>query len=150
VRNPWTQEAGRRSCGSSSQETRRWRKMDSNHRYRIKKLLFGCPRSVPQFAFRNKNRLFRAGTDGSNPSPSSAESCANPTPSVRGPNTPAARRTKGRGRGIVPKRRNIRDKESAALSRTSRADRSRQVGFLRQANDRRFECEYRMGPLRAS
>ena len=31
-----------------------------------KTTLFGCPRSVPQFAFRNKNRLFRAGTDGSN------------------------------------------------------------------------------------
>src|SRR5205823_5192513 len=26
-----------------------------------KTTLFGCPRSVPQFAFRNKNRLFRAG-----------------------------------------------------------------------------------------
>src|SRR5258705_10206446 len=44
---------------------------------RKKTPLFGCPRSVPQFAFRNKNRLFRAGTDGSNPSPSSAESRAN-------------------------------------------------------------------------
>jgi type IV secretory pathway VirB2 component (pilin) len=33
--------------------------------------------SVPQFAFRKKNRLFRAGTDGSNPSPSSGESPAN-------------------------------------------------------------------------
>ena len=42
-----------------------------------KTTLFGCPRSVPQFAFRNKNRLFRAGTDGSNPSPSSSESGAN-------------------------------------------------------------------------
>jgi hypothetical protein len=30
VRNPWLQEAGRRSRGSSSQETRRWRKRDSN------------------------------------------------------------------------------------------------------------------------
>jgi len=35
--------------------------MDSNHRYRMRTTLFGCPRSVPQFAFRNKNRLFRAG-----------------------------------------------------------------------------------------
>ena len=35
--------------------------MDSNHQYRIRNNLFGCPRSVPQFAFRNKNRLFRAG-----------------------------------------------------------------------------------------
>jgi hypothetical protein len=34
-----------------------------------KTALFGCPRSVPQFAFRKKNRLFLAGTDGSNPSP---------------------------------------------------------------------------------
>ena len=42
-----------------------------------KTTLFGCPRSVPQFAFRNKNRLFRAGTDGSNPSPSCGESPAN-------------------------------------------------------------------------
>src|ERR1700720_1489108 len=44
-----------------------------------KTTLFGCPRSVPQFAFRKKNRLFRAGTDGSNPSPSSGESRANLT-----------------------------------------------------------------------
>ena len=36
-----------------------------------KTTLFGCLRSVSQFAFRNKNRLFRAGTEGSNPSPSS-------------------------------------------------------------------------------
>jgi hypothetical protein len=42
-----------------------------------KTTLFGCPRSVPQFAFRKKNRLFRAGTDGSNPSPSCGESPAN-------------------------------------------------------------------------
>src|SRR6266404_871377 len=41
--------------------TRRWREMDSNYRYRIRNNPFGCPRSVPQFAFRNKNRLFRAG-----------------------------------------------------------------------------------------
>jgi hypothetical protein len=26
-----------------------------------KKQLFGCPSSAPQFTFRNKNRLFRAG-----------------------------------------------------------------------------------------
>ena len=38
-----------------------------------KTTLFGCPRSVPQFAFRKKNRPFRAETDGSNPSPSSRE-----------------------------------------------------------------------------
>ena len=42
-----------------------------------KTTLFGCPRSVPQFAFRKKNRLFRSGTDGSNPSPSCGESPAN-------------------------------------------------------------------------
>ncbi|HJZ17822.1 MAG TPA: hypothetical protein VJ251_20655, partial [Stellaceae bacterium] len=42
-----------------------------------KTTLFGCPRSVPQFAFRNKNRLFRAGTDGSNLPSSSGESSAN-------------------------------------------------------------------------
>jgi hypothetical protein len=42
-----------------------------------KTTLFGCPRSVPQFAFRKKNRLFRAGTAGSNPSPSCRESIAN-------------------------------------------------------------------------
>src|SRR6202030_4271510 len=47
-----------------------------------KTTLFGCPRSVPQFAFRNKNRLFRAGTDGSNPSPSSEESNANLMPTT--------------------------------------------------------------------
>ena len=41
-----------------------------------KTTLFGCPRSVPQFAFR---RLFPARTDGSNPSPSSGASCANLT-----------------------------------------------------------------------
>src|SRR6266404_6218801 len=41
--------------------TRRWREMDSNYRYRIRNNPFGCPRSVPQFAFRNKNRAFRAG-----------------------------------------------------------------------------------------
>jgi hypothetical protein len=35
--------------------------MDSNHRYRIRNNPFWLPRSVPQFAFRNKNRLFRAG-----------------------------------------------------------------------------------------
>ena len=35
--------------------------MDSNHRYRIRKNPFWLPRSAPQFAFRNKNRLFRAG-----------------------------------------------------------------------------------------
>src|SRR6202030_1338960 len=38
---------------------------------------FWLPRSVPQFAFGDKNRLFRAGTDGSNPFPSSGESRAN-------------------------------------------------------------------------
>jgi hypothetical protein len=30
VRDRWSQEAGRRSRGSSSQESRRWREMDSN------------------------------------------------------------------------------------------------------------------------
>jgi len=60
-----------------SHKTPRWREMDSNHRYRKKRTLFGCPRSVPQFAFRNKNRLFRAGTEGSNPSPSGGESGRN-------------------------------------------------------------------------
>src|SRR5207244_414554 len=34
----------------SSQRTQRWREMDSNHQYRIRNDLFGCPRSVPQFA----------------------------------------------------------------------------------------------------
>jgi hypothetical protein len=35
--------------------------MDSNHRYRMRNNPFWLPRSVPQFAFHNKNRLFRAG-----------------------------------------------------------------------------------------
>ena len=47
-----------------------------------KQPFLACPRSVPQFAFRNKNRLFRAGTDGSNPSPSSEESNANLMPTT--------------------------------------------------------------------
>ena len=37
---------------------------------------FWLPRSVPQFAFRDKNRLFRAGTDGSNPFTSREESAS--------------------------------------------------------------------------
>ena len=41
---------------------------------------FWVPRSVPQFAFRDKNQLFRAGTDGSNPFPSSGETSANLIP----------------------------------------------------------------------
>jgi hypothetical protein len=44
-----------------SHRTLRWREMDSNHRYRIKNNPFWLPRSVPQFAFRNKNWLFRVG-----------------------------------------------------------------------------------------
>ena len=55
--------AAARSPGQStgSRRTHRWREMDSNHRYRIRNNPFWLPRSVPQFAFRNKNRLFRAG-----------------------------------------------------------------------------------------
>jgi hypothetical protein len=47
--------------GPHTREKPRWREMDSNHRYRIRNNPFWLPRSVPQFAFRNKNRLFRAG-----------------------------------------------------------------------------------------
>jgi hypothetical protein len=46
VRNPWSQEAGRRSRGSSSQETRRWREMNSNHRSPARKSRFRWGRRI--------------------------------------------------------------------------------------------------------
>src|ERR1700730_3864170 len=46
-----------RSRGSSSQETLCWREMDSNHRY-PRRILLAAP-SIPQFTFRNINRLPR-------------------------------------------------------------------------------------------
>jgi hypothetical protein len=61
--------------GTGSFPTRRWREVDSNHRYPIKKQFFwAAPVRSLQFAFRNRKPAPSAGTDGSNPSPSSGES----------------------------------------------------------------------------
>ena len=47
MRNPWTQEAGRRSRGLSSQETCRWRKMDLQPSVPHKKTPFWLPALGP-------------------------------------------------------------------------------------------------------
>jgi hypothetical protein len=41
--------------------TRRWREMDSNHRYRIRNTLFWLPPFGPAIRLPQQNRLFRAG-----------------------------------------------------------------------------------------
>ena len=62
-----------------SHKTRRWREMDSNHRYPAKETaLVGCPRSIPgNSPSATEPASFATGTDGSNPPPSSGESAAN-------------------------------------------------------------------------
>jgi hypothetical protein len=77
---------------SGSRETRRWRKLDSNHRYRGHDQVFDGAHVAPgrllshrEVAAKNnetttKPGAFR-GTDGSNPVPSSGESGANLTSS---------------------------------------------------------------------
>src|SRR5689334_6363814 len=49
--------------------------MDSNHRYRVKTILFGCPLGPRNSPSATKTGSFVPGTDGSNPSPSSGEPC---------------------------------------------------------------------------
>src|ERR1700720_4352996 len=101
-----------------------------------KTTLFGCPRSVPQFAFRNKNRLFRAGTDGSN-LPSSRDESANlrsPSGGRWGRISSASRRCRSGTRRAanaaraaerlvdgLPGRRIILDRPAHALDRLLRA-----------------------------
>ena len=66
----------------SSLLTRRWREMDSNHRYRIRNNPFGYPVRSRNSPSATKTGSFVPGTDGSNPFPSSAESAANLTSSL--------------------------------------------------------------------
>jgi hypothetical protein len=77
--------------GTEGLQTLCWREMDSNHRYRMR----NNPFWLPPFGPRNspsatKTGSFVPGTDGSNPSPSTSESCANLFPDRRrsGPRTP--------------------------------------------------------------
>jgi hypothetical protein len=72
--------AERRPGARGSHRTHPWREMDSNHRYRIRNNPFWLPPFGPcNSPFATKNGSFVPGTDGSNPSPSSAESSANLT-----------------------------------------------------------------------
>jgi hypothetical protein len=76
--SPSPNRADAGGCKSGSQETRRWREMDSNHRSLSRASRFILPK-VNCAGIDGAAKKTGGGTDGSNPSPSSGESSANLT-----------------------------------------------------------------------
>ena len=77
--SPSPNRADAGGCKSGSQETRRWREMDSNHRSLSRASRFILPKVNCAGIDGAAKKTWR-GTDGSNPSPSSGESGANSIP----------------------------------------------------------------------
>ena len=113
-----------------------WREMDSNHRYRIKKQPFLAARARSRNSpSATKNRLFRAGTDGSKLPSSSGESANHRSLSGGGLLTAATRKWKFEFTSL--QQRVACEPESSPLLR---------LGFAaveRAMSDLRRRCHYR-------
>ena len=83
--------------------TRRWREMDSNHRSLARKSRFLLRKRITGTNGAAKKGCFLRGTDGSNPSPSSGESAANPARRVTSQTSSATASGFARNGGCVSK-----------------------------------------------